>query len=154
MAKRKSVESTLPNKEDIEKAIQQEIPPWFSSGLKHIEDKFKDRMKKEIHVALKDSDLIQDLLDNQSSHLSRFNQKTYEMFEKKMKKIVEDIEKITRKNEVIEEVLTNVLLAIRQNEYLQAWYPPHQGYPEMKVTGRHPLQVARREKEDVDRNSR
>ena len=39
-----------------------------------------------------------------------------------------------------EETLLNVLLAIRQNEYLQAWYPEQQGYPEMKVVGQHPLQ--------------
>jgi hypothetical protein len=35
----------------------------------------------------------------------------------------------------------NVLLAIRQNEYLQAWYPAQQGYPEMKVVGSHPYKT-------------
>ena len=40
--------------------------------------------------------------------------------------------------ENVEGTLTNVLLAIRQNEYLQSWYPEQQGHKEMKVTGHHP----------------
>lgn len=43
-------------------------------------------------------------------------------------------------NENVEQTLLNVLLAIRQNEYLQAWYPAQQGHPEQKVIGAHPLQ--------------
>lgn len=40
-----------------------------------------------------------------------------------------------------EETLLNVLLAIRQNEYLQAWYPEQKGYSEMKVAGLHPQKL-------------
>lgn len=40
--------------------------------------------------------------------------------------------------EATEETLMNVLVAIRQQEHLQAWYPAQKGYPEMKVVGRHP----------------
>jgi flagellar hook-basal body complex protein FliE len=36
-----------------------------------------------------------------------------------------------------DETLCNVLLAIRQNEYLQAWYPPQRGNPEQKVVGKY-----------------
>ncbi len=53
------------------------------------------------------------------------------------KKMVE----LTKLNDSIDETLGNVLLAIRQNEYLQAWYPPQQGHEEMKVVGRHPCQA-------------
>ena len=38
----------------------------------------------------------------------------------------------------VDESLGNVLLAIRQNEYLQAWHPAQHGFPEMKVAGKHP----------------
>lgn len=44
-------------------------------------------------------------------------------------------------NENVEETLANVLMAIKQNEYLQAWYPAQHGYPDMKVTGKHPAKV-------------
>ena len=55
-------------------------------------------------------------------------------------KFLEDIKKT---NEIVEESLCNVLLAIRQNEYLQAWYPAQMGFPEMKVAGRHPATIER-----------
>lgn len=38
----------------------------------------------------------------------------------------------------VDESLGNVLLAIRQNEYLQANYPAQHGFAEMKVVGQHP----------------
>jgi hypothetical protein len=50
-----------------------------------------------------------------------------------------------------EDTLLNVLVAIRQNEALQAWYPPQQGYPEMKVVGSHPCSdVARRKRKLIE----
>jgi hypothetical protein len=62
-----------------------------------------------------------------------------------LKKMLSDYEnrliKITEINIAAEETLTNVLLAIRQCEFLQAWYPPQSGYPAMKITGRHPTQA-------------
>jgi response regulator RpfG family c-di-GMP phosphodiesterase len=56
----------------------------------------------------------------------RLRQQKQELIE--MKKIFESVE----------ETLLNVLLAIRQNEYLQANYPAQHGFPELKVTGTHP----------------
>lgn len=41
-----------------------------------------------------------------------------------------------------DDTLLNVLLAIRQNEYLQAYYPEQHGYAEMKLTGPHPAKAA------------
>lgn len=41
----------------------------------------------------------------------------------------------------VDETLGNVLLAIRQNEYLKAWYPAQHGFPEMKVEGKHPAKT-------------
>ncbi len=63
----------------------------------------------------------------------------------KLSSYEKNLEKLTEINETVEETLANVLLAIRQNEYLQAWYPEQQGHPEMKVVGRHPLQAKREE---------
>lgn len=51
------------------------------------------------------------------------------------------MEKVIETNANVNESICNVLLAIRQNEYLQAWYPPQKGYPEMKVVGKHPANI-------------
>lgn len=40
--------------------------------------------------------------------------------------------------ECAEETLMNVLMAIRQNEYLQAWYPAQNGLPSKMIVGKHP----------------
>ncbi len=50
------------------------------------------------------------------------------------------LERILQVNQNAEETLCNVLLAIRQNEYLQAWYPAQQGQPEQKVVGKYVVQ--------------
>jgi ElaB/YqjD/DUF883 family membrane-anchored ribosome-binding protein len=50
---------------------------------------------------------------------------------------------VTRKvTSSCDDTLLNVLLAIRQNEYLQAYYPAQHGYPDMKITGSHPAKAA------------
>lgn len=58
--------------------------------------------------------------------------------------IIDQYDKNIKKSQQIietaEQTLCNVLLAIRQNEYLHAWYPAQGGEPEQKVVGRHPLQ--------------
>jgi hypothetical protein len=48
---------------------------------------------------------------------------------------------MTKVNKNVDETLGNVFLAIRQNEYLQAWYPAQHGFPELKVTGTHPAKL-------------
>jgi N-glycosylase/DNA lyase len=66
----------------------------------------------------------------------------FEMF-RELRKLLREyqdfLKKSTSTNENIEKTLLNVLLAIRQNEYLQAWYPEQLGFPSMKVSGIHPV---------------
>ena len=54
------------------------------------------------------------------------------------------LQEIKSTNETVSDTLLNVLLAIRQNEYLQAWYPPQKGFDAMKVTGTHPANLPRK----------
>jgi len=56
-----------------------------------------------------------------------------------MKAHNEFLRKLTEINANVEDTLMNVLLAIRQNEYLQAHYPAQCGAKEMMVVGTHPL---------------
>jgi hypothetical protein len=51
------------------------------------------------------------------------------------------LNELKKSNQNVDETLCNVLLAIRQNEFLQAWYPAQHGYPDLKVTGKHPAKV-------------
>lgn len=54
------------------------------------------------------------------------------------------LKEISRINGNVDETLGNVLLAIRQNEYLQAYYPAQNGFPELKVVGCHPSKIETR----------
>ena len=42
---------------------------------------------------------------------------------KENKDMIDFLESVKKTNENVDETLCKVLLAIRQNEYLQAWYP-------------------------------
>ncbi len=66
--------------------------------------------------------------------------------EKSLKKYDEALRLSQKQFEIVEETLCNVLLAIRQNEYLQAYYPESQGHPAGKYVGRHPVQERRDKK--------
>ena len=115
----------------------------LQEAFKEMEEGIKDKVKREIKSCMKDKSIMSMLLENQSDHLTRFNTKVYKLFDMKTKRLTASLDKITDINQVIEETLTNVLLAIRQNEYLQAWYPEQHGYPEMKVVGTHPSNIER-----------
>ncbi len=49
-----------------------------------------------------------------------------------------NIKKTTEILERTEDTVCNVLLAIRQNQFLQAWYPAQPNSSEMYVSGSHP----------------
>lgn len=57
---------------------------------------------------------------------------------KMMKENKEFLANMVRSNQNMEDTMLNVLLAIRQNEYLQAYYPAQLGHPDIKVVGHHP----------------
>lgn len=63
---------------------------------------------------------------------------------KQMKSYSDKVDGIKKVIEDAEDTLCNVLLAIRQNEYLQAWYPEQHGQPEQKVVGTHPNHAKKR----------
>lgn len=53
----------------------------------------------------------------------------------------ESILGVLRKMETIDEMMSLVLVAIRQNEYLQAYYPAQHGFPAGKYVGIHPAKL-------------
>lgn len=85
-------------------------------------------------------------IQQMSESQDKFLKEAREVFKDFMHKLVSHdkrLKKLTEINSYVEDTLGNVLLAIRQNEYLQAWYPEQKGHPEMNVVGRHPTQEIR-----------
>jgi hypothetical protein len=49
------------------------------------------------------------------------------------------LDRMLKVNQNLDETLCNLLLAIRQQEFLHAWYPPQKGEPEKQVIGKYLL---------------
>jgi len=80
-------------------------------------------------------------MKRQFSSLVRQFKETNKTIVENCLKQTEYLKSLEKSNENVNETLLNVLLAIRQNEYLQAWYPEQHGFPEMKVSGTHPAKL-------------
>jgi len=136
----------IPKEKELDELSKSELPKIISDIVTKLESDLKDKIKREVRTAFKDPELMSCLLENQSNHIVQFNRKTFQFFEKKIEKMIQNLNRITEVNEIAEETLSNVLLAIRQNEYLQAWYPEQHGYPAMKVKGQHPMKHKKKAK--------
>lgn len=90
--------------------------------------KINEELKTDISKNLKDTFKIAQITKKAVDKHTDFLESTKECFEN------------------CEDTFLNVLVAIRQNEYLQANYPAQKGYPEMKVTGPHPSKIKKKEK--------
>lgn len=73
---------------------------------------------------------------------------------KQLTKCADALDRICKLNEEVEATLCNVMLAIKQNSYLQAWYPEQQGFEEGLYSGVHPVKQKRIDKRYVASNSR
>jgi 2-hydroxy-3-keto-5-methylthiopentenyl-1-phosphate phosphatase len=80
----------------------------------------------------------EDLLTSIRFALSK-HEKLIAEVRKEQSSFKEFLDRILKSHHNLDETVCNVLLAIRQNEYLQAYYPAQHGYNEMKVTGKHPV---------------
>lgn len=151
--KKTSPDKAPPPNKKTKKERLEEMPIVMQEAFAELEKKIKDKIKREIRSIFRDPEIMNLLLDNQSAHLTRFNKKTYTLFEKKVGKMSASLKEIEEDIAIMEETMRNVLLAIRQNEYLQAWYPAQQGSPEMKVVGSHPVQTERRNKRNANKHT-
>lgn len=90
-----------------------------------------DEAKKALKYIYRSKELLDDI--------EKTNKQTKEIMKKMDKHLLNENQYLKKSNELlgfVDETLSNVLLAIRQNEYLQAWYPAQQGETEKKVIGR------------------
>lgn len=98
-----------------------------------IEDKTAEQIVRECHELLRKTKTY-------SEKNKRFMNKVGEMVKElssTMRVYLTVLESVKKTNETVDETLCNVLLAIRQNEYLQAWYPAQGKEPEKKVVGKY-----------------
>lgn len=140
MAKRKKNKQTEINNEETVDLSEEE------KSLKKFEILLRDKIRREIKDAFKREDVFEALIWNYKARMDKYLEKVVDNVEMRTKEIVKEMENVRIINQNVEATLCNVLLAIRQNEYLQAWYPAQQGYPEMKVTGKHPIKIKREKK--------
>ena len=112
----------------------------------------KQNEKKELTIILMFEELKRqnkslqvkiNFLTGEMYKLTREYAKTKAMVLERLSKQNSYLNTLEKSNANVEETLINVLLAIRQNEYLQAWYPAQKGYDEMNVSGRHPVSLER-----------
>lgn len=117
---------------------------------------FKERISKLEECY----DIFQSYLRNFDTDISRLNnnvdrytkscEKLWIDIRKTLKEQSESLKEIANTNSNIDETQCNVLLAIRQNEYLQAQYEAQHGYSAMKVIGTHPCKIKNKNKVHAD----
>lgn len=56
-----------------------------------------------------------------------------------LEECLDTLKDICKLNEEIEATMCNIMLAIKQNSFLQAWYPEQQGIKEGHFAGPHPI---------------
>ena len=96
-----------------------------------------NELYKKANRALQDSRILYEKLEKEMRDLKLDSVTLLRTVTQKFTtqtQVIDDLRKITISTE---DALLNVLLAIRQNEYLQAYYPEQHGYQSMKVTGTH-----------------
>ena len=113
------------------KKITQEKIAELLEKNQELHEKFNEMFKKTYLLHQKMESEIREVKKETTSLLA--------MLTKRLNEQKEAISKSISVSENSEETLLNVLLAIRQNEYLQAWYPEQHGFPEMNVIGSHPI---------------
>lgn len=70
--------------------------------------------------------------------LCRDTKVTFETILKTFRAHEDTLNNMLKKMDSMDEMMGLVLVAIRQNEYLQAYYPEQHGFPAGKYVGKHP----------------
>ena len=107
-------------------------------------DKNIEFLKKTVIKSLKNEQVKEEIEKQFAPFFERMETKVEKALTKIEKGFLnqrKELQKISELNENVDASLSNVLLAIKQNEYLHAWYPAQHGFPEMKVVGQHPVKI-------------
>jgi uncharacterized protein YgbK (DUF1537 family) len=110
-----------------------DLASQFKSYKLNVDSQLRE-LKKEVRA-----------IRTEALRIIRKNNSTVVDIYRKVNQFEAILAQLGKSNETVEETLCNVLLAIKQNQYLQAWYPAQKGYPEMMVVGPHPSKLDSKE---------
>lgn len=133
----------LNNEQQLPDPIEDEVAKITSPAIKELQKLINENRKLEDNLN-KITTKIDRYLSyaqkqiSESNAIVEKNNKILKEHEKKFEIYNKKLDQVEALFETTEITLSNVLLAIKQNEYLQAWYPEQNGYKEMKVVGKHP----------------
>lgn len=109
---------------------------WFNTNFsKQLNDEFKEHRKMLTHI----NDTNKKALKNANASLDG---------------CLFMLEQIMKVHEEIQATICNVMLAIKQNSYLQAWYPEQQGIEAGHFSGPHPIVQKRIDEKYSDSDTR
>lgn len=111
---------------------------------------FLEEVRDDYRKFVKKADAFFSKITVEFNHLKKENISCLLHMKRELDEHKEALKIIGKISDSAEETLCNVLLAIRQNEYLQAYYPEQLGYKAMKVTGTHPAKIGKEEKLDEE----
>jgi hypothetical protein len=123
-------------KSKVEKAPQEKDDELFKKSVD---------LHARTQIAFNKIKFFHEKIENEMSEMKQQNIQLLRFIEEKFDSQKEVLANTSKIAQTTEETLLNVLLAIRQNEYLQAWYPPTDSYTAMKVTGIHPSKIKSQE---------
>lgn len=102
--------------------------------------------KSELTTEQKKIDNFKSYLKNQLDILIRKTKDHQKKVDKSLDNHQNRLTKIVSTMESIDEMMSLILVAIRQNEYLQAYYPAQHGHPAGKYAGLHPAKLEEKRK--------
>lgn len=131
------------NKKPLREEVERICSQFNKAGLEVIKKFNRDSEKtlksfeEKSEKITKNSRIILAKVDKLFKRATKYESSSTDL----LQSLCKTFEKIYEVHSSMEETLMNVLLAIRQNESLQAWYPAHKGFEEMKVIGPHPSSI-------------
>ena len=129
------------NKLELTEEQMEEIKEYMAQVVKaFVRDEFFFEVRKQMKAVIKETlyEPLDEKIIGLFKQIDKNVNKSLEKIDKSSNETIFELNKIMEVNKNVEEYIANLLLAINQNEYLQAWYPAQKGYPEMKVVGKHP----------------
>lgn len=105
-------------------------------------------MLDDVHKTMADCRRSMGHLKSEITKTSKDVAKQIEEVRNMLHSYSEILSESTRMNQSVDETLGSVLLAIKQNEYLQTYYPKQHGFEAGKYTGQHPSKLMKGDNND------
>lgn len=109
-------------------------------ATKTLEEQFASIEEKNEKSIKEVKDFLKSIKSTVESLIKKNNESMVEVF-KMVQSHQKFLDEMQKSFDVVDETMGCILLAVRQNEYLQTWYPEQNGFPAMKACGLHPSKI-------------